>query len=132
MARCEHPTHHINWGTYSWRTETGKITWEIVFNDGHAPVVFCLDVLNRLGENCLQSFLVIGWCAEMACSLQHDVEIQTVPQILVFQSKLSDDISLFDVFHLSFSFVYLIFVKVDRMKIFANYMQKLIRFVLKF
>ena len=60
MARCEHPTHHINWGTYSWRTETGKIVWEIVFNADHAPVVFCLNVLNRLGENRLQSFLIIG------------------------------------------------------------------------
>jgi len=79
--------------------------WEIVFNADHAPVVFCLNVLNRLGENRLQSFLVIGWCAEMACSLPHDVEIQTVPQILVFQSKSSDDISLFDAFHLTFSFV---------------------------
>ena len=59
--------------------------WEIVFNADHAPVVFCLDVLNRLGQNRLQSFIVIGWCAEMARSLQHDGEIQTVPQILVFE-----------------------------------------------
>ena len=85
MARCEHPTHHINWSTYNWRTEKGKIVCEIVFNADHAPVVFCLNVLNRLGENRLQSFIVIGWCAEMASSLQHDVEIQTVPQILMFE-----------------------------------------------
>ena len=105
MAQCKHPTHHINWGTYSWRTETGKIVWEIVFNADQAPVVFCLIELNCLGENRLQSFLVIGWCAEMACSLPHDVGIQTVPQILVFDSKSSDDISLFDAFYLTFSFV---------------------------
>jgi len=106
--------------------------WEIVFNADHAPVVFCLNVLNRLGENRLQSFLVIGWCAEMACSLPHDVGIQTVPQILVFQSKPSDDISLFDVFYLTFSFVHSIFAKVDWKKSLANYMRKLIKFVLRF
>ena len=77
--------------------------WDIVFNADHAPDVFCLNVLNRYR---LQSFLVIGWCAEMACSLPHDIEIQTVPQILVFQSKPSDDNSLFDAFHLTFSFVH--------------------------
>ena len=76
MARCEHPTHHINWGNYSWCTETGKIVWDIVFNADHAPIVFCLNVLNRLGENRFQSFLFIGWGAEMALSLPHDVEIQ--------------------------------------------------------
>ena len=106
LAPCEHPTHHINWGTYKWRTETGKFEWEIAFNADHALVVFCLNVLNRLGKNRLQSFLVICWCAEMACSLPHDVEVRTVPQIWVFQSKPSDDISLFDALHLTFSFVH--------------------------
>ena len=38
-------------GHSSWCTETGEIVREIVFNADHAPVVFCLNVLNRLGEN---------------------------------------------------------------------------------
>ena len=51
LAPCEHPRHHIDGGTYSCRTEMGKIVWDIVFNADHAPDVFCqYNVLNRLGE----------------------------------------------------------------------------------
>ena len=78
--------------------------WDIVFNADHAPNILCLNFLNHLGKNRLQSFLVIDWCAKMALSLPHDVEIQSVPQILVFLSKPSDDISLFDAFHPGLTF----------------------------
>ena len=137
MARCEHPTHHINWGTYSWRTETGKIVWEIVFNADHALDVFCLNVLNRLGENRFQCFLIISCvCWDGPVFTTRLLKFRPYHKFLC-SNEILPMTSHFLMhstsrFHLLFSFVHSIFAKVDRKKSLANYMRKQIGFVLRF
>jgi len=55
MNACKHPTHHINWHTYIWRTDMRKIVGDRARTGQSPPGAFCLSLLHHATIRAVQS-----------------------------------------------------------------------------
>jgi len=70
MATCEHPTHHINWHTCTWRTDPNQNVGDRARTGQHTPGAFCLILLH------LTTIYFVRSAFKMATFLPHMLKIK--------------------------------------------------------
>jgi len=89
VATCEHPTHHIKWHTYIWRTDMEKNVRDRARTRQPPPCAFCLRLLHHTTTGLVHSVDLFTARSKWPIFYQTHVENQTVTRIMCSLEKRS-------------------------------------------